>query len=223
MRNPLDLVKAAVSHTTSSSATNNDETSNTKQRNIKNDSNKPDSNGMKEKMQEISAKNNELNELVEQLNTDMKKLKDENIELKRSIDNDQKDHSSKIENLDNEIVGLEEVLAKKDTNINKLKKTVRVKMEQLDDFEKTKGRLKDLESNLLTNVDNLARVTNDKQMLEDQLKQVYKSKNELEQALQDMREKLSKQHKSKSKILSEAKLKADQQIDDKQIELDIAR
>ena len=41
-------------------------------------------------MQEISAKNNELNELVEQLNTDMKKLKDENIELKRSIDNDQK-------------------------------------------------------------------------------------------------------------------------------------
>ena len=223
MRNPLDLVKAAVSQTTSSSATNNDETSNTKQRNIKNDSNKNDSNGMKEKMQEISAKNNELNELVEQLNTDMKKLKDENIELKRSIDNDQKDHSSKIENLDNEIVGLKEVLAKKDTNINKLKKTVRVKMEQLDDFEKTKGRLKDLESNLLTNVDNLARVTNDKQMLEDQLKQVYKSKNELEQALQDMREKLSKQHKSKSKILSEAKLKADQQIDDKQIELDIAR
>ena len=97
--------------------------------------------------------------------------------LCESIDNDQKDHSSKIENLDNEIVGLKEVLAKKDTNINKLKKTVRVKMEQLDDFEKTKGRLKDLESNLLTNVDNLARVTNDKQMLEDQLKQVYKSKN----------------------------------------------
>ena len=75
---------------------------------------------------------------------------------------------------------------------------------------------------MLTNVDNLARVTNDKQMLEDQLKQVYKSKNELEQALQDMREKLSKQHKSKSDII-EAKLKADQQIDDKQIELDIAR
>ena len=44
-----------------------------------------------------------------------------------------------------------------------------------------------------------------------------------EEVRESMREKLSKQHKSKSKILSEAKLKADQQIDDKQIELDIAR
>ena len=64
--------------------------------------------------------------------------------------------------------------------------------------EKTKQRLKDLESRLLTQLDSIARVTNDKQMLEDQLKQVYTAKSDAEKLIHDLRGKLSKQNKSKS-------------------------
>jgi hypothetical protein len=218
MRNPLNLVKAAVSHTTtlSSSSSNSDKGINDSTSNTKNDE-------TKSQMQELTAKNGELKELVEKLKKDIIVLKNENMKVLKSHDTNQENHLRKIELLEQETLDLKALVTKKDTSISKLKKTVRVKIEQLDDFEKTKGRLQDLESSVLTNVDNLARVTNDKKMLEDQLKQVYKSKNDLEQTLQDLREKVSKQNKSKSKILSEAKLKSDQLIDAKQIELDIAR
>ena len=214
IRNPLDLVKAAVSHSSSSSGPTD-----TNAQGDKNPSKIATADGNKEATKEA----HDYSSTVEKLNKELKHLSDSKRQEEQFHQEEKELHLCQIAKLETEGEKLKNSVAQRDITISKLKKTLQLKIEQLDDFEKTKQRLKDLESTLLTQLDSIARVTNDKQMLEDQLKQVYAAKSDAEKSIHDLRGKISKQNKSKSKILAEAKAKYEEELDLKQVELDLAR
>ena len=205
--NPLDLIKAAV----------NENGGNDVELHEKTPAGSPAAAGA---TKELEAQNAELSQRVEALKQQLSQsgeLSNKEREEKVVVTNALKEQ---VTTLEAKLQAAEKRDREREEVIRKLKARLKIKDEQLQDLGRLKERMENLEADVLTKIDAVARINEEKELVDEQLKQVYKAKHDVEHELQDIKEQLLRHKKLSAKELEQAKLAGGKALGRMKVELD---
>ena len=237
--NPLDYIKAAVSQEKRSAKgiENGNSQHGTKEGNGPPDSfssvgekNPGAASGRTNEIEKLSSEIADLEQrnirIASQLKNSKAELHSFQSEAQKEADIRRKELAklaSTLKNKENELKGSESKCSEFGALADKLNNKIKIMKEQLDDYSKMKDRVVSMENDLLTKLDVISHMKDDKKILDSQLKQVYKTKRELDKEVRALKDTNIKMKAAQQTHMDSARKVNKKKLVEKQDELDAAR